>query len=88
MESIKPFAVVALLEDIPQRSLRRGQVGTIVERLATGVFEVEFSDNEGHTYATLALHTDQFMILHHDLAEAGSANRRVCGLRLLFWFGA
>lgn len=69
MESIKPFAVVALLEDLPQRSLRRGQVGTVVEPLAPGVFEVEFSDNEGRTYATLALRSDQLMILHHDTVE-------------------
>jgi Domain of unknown function (DUF4926) len=69
MESAKPFAVVALLEDIPQRSLRRGQVGTVVESLEPGVFEVEFSDNEGRTYATLALRADQLMILHHDMAE-------------------
>ena len=69
METIKPFAVVALLESIPQRSLRRGQVGTIVELLGPGVFEVEFSDNEGRTYATLALRADQFMTLHHDMAE-------------------
>ncbi len=69
MESIKPFAVVALLEDIPQRSLRRGQVGTVIEPLAPGVFEVEFSDNEGRTYAALALRADQLIILHHDMAE-------------------
>jgi hypothetical protein len=69
MEKIKPFAVVALLQDLPQRSLRRGQVGTVLESLEPGVFEVEFSDNEGHTYATLALRADQFMILHHDMAE-------------------
>jgi len=69
MESIKPFAVVALLEDIPERSLRRGQVGTVVEPLAPGVFEVEFSDNEGRSYATLSLRADQLIILHHDMAE-------------------
>ena len=69
MGSIKPFAVVALLEDIPERSLRRGQVGTVVEPLAPGVFEVEFSDNEGRSYATLALRADQLIILHHDMAE-------------------
>jgi Domain of unknown function (DUF4926) len=69
MESVKPFAVVALLEDIPPRSLRRGQVGTVVESLEPGVFEVEFSDNEGRTYATLALRADQLMILHHYMAE-------------------
>ena len=68
MEIIKPFDVVALLEDLPERGLKRGQVGTVVEPLAPGVFEVEFSDNEGKTYASLALHSDQFMILHHSLA--------------------
>ncbi len=69
MENIKPLAVVALLEDQPERGLRRGQVGTVVERLAPGVFEVEFCDNEGRTYASLALRSDQLMILHHDLVE-------------------
>ena len=69
METIKPFAVVALLEDVPERGLRRGQVGTVVEPLAPGVFEVEFSDNQGRTYATLALRADQLIVLHHDMAE-------------------
>lgn len=69
METIKPFAVVALLEDWPERGLRRGQVGTVVEPLAPGTFEVEFSDNAGRTYATLALRADQLITLHHDMAE-------------------
>ena len=71
MENIKPLAVVALLKDQPERGLRRGQVGTVVEPLAPGVFEVEFCDNEGRTYASLALRSDQLMILHHDLVEVG-----------------
>ena len=69
MENLKPFAVVALLEDKPERGLRRGQVGTVVEPLAPGVFEVEFCDNEGRTYATLALRSEQLMVLHHDAVE-------------------
>ncbi len=69
METIRPFAVVALLEDLPERGLRRGQVGTVVEPLAPGTFEVEFSDNGGRTYATLALRADQLITLHHDMAE-------------------
>jgi uncharacterized protein DUF4926 len=70
MKNIKLFAVVALLEAHPSRGLRRGQVGTVVETLAPGVYEVEFSDNEGRTYATLALRADQLMVLHHELVEA------------------
>ncbi len=69
MEKLKTLDVVALLEDQLARGLRRGQVGTVVEVLAPGVFEVEFSDNQGRTYAALALRSDQLMILHHDVAQ-------------------
>ncbi len=62
---IRLLDVVALTEDLPQRKLNRGQVGTVVESLATGVFEVEFSDNEGRTYACLALGADQLIVLHY-----------------------
>jgi len=68
--SIRILDVIALTEDLPDRKLRRGQVGTIVEVLAPDVFEVEFSDNEGRTYAMLALKTNQIMVLHHQPVEA------------------
>ena len=56
--------VVALLTDVPAHGLLRGQVGTVVE-LLDGAYEVEFSDDEGKTYAELALQSDQLLILHH-----------------------
>ena len=56
--------VVALLSDLPAHGLRRGQVGTVVE-LLDSAFEVEFSDDEGKTYAELALAPDQLLVLHH-----------------------
>jgi hypothetical protein len=56
---------VALLEDLPERKLRRGEVGTVVEVLAPGVYEVEFCDEEGQTYAELALHSEQLIVLHN-----------------------
>lgn len=56
--------VVALLTDAPAHGLLRGQVGTVVE-LLDGAYEVEFSDDEGKTYAELALQSDQLLILHH-----------------------
>ena len=43
--------------------------GTVVEDLAPGVFEVEFSDDHGHTYATLSLRVGQLMVLHHRPVE-------------------
>ena len=66
MQAIEPFMVVALLEDLPDHGLCRGQVGTIVESLGPEVFEVEFSGNDGRTYATLALYAAQLIVLHHE----------------------
>ncbi|MGH9793848.1 MAG: DUF4926 domain-containing protein [Candidatus Acidiferrales bacterium] len=65
---VKLLDAVALLEDMPDRGLLRGQVGTVVEMLDGDFFEIEFSDNSGRTYATLALHPSQFLVLRHDLA--------------------
>ena len=65
MAEIELLSVVAVLGDTPQKGLLRGQVGTVVECLAPGVFEVEFSDESGQTYASLALRADQLMRLHH-----------------------
>ena len=65
MSELELLSVVALLEDAADQSLRRGQVGTIVERLAPGVYKVEFSDDQGRTYASLPLRADQLLQLHH-----------------------
>jgi hypothetical protein len=64
--AISLLASVALLQDLTERGLLRGQVGTVVESLAPDVYEVEFSDAEGRTYATLALRSDQLIVLHHE----------------------
>ncbi|MSU77767.1 MAG: DUF4926 domain-containing protein [Gemmataceae bacterium] len=44
---IQLLDIVALTEDLPNRGLGRGQVGTVVEFLAPDAVEVEFSDDEG-----------------------------------------
>jgi hypothetical protein len=71
MAEIELLSVVALLEDIPDKELVRGQVGTVVEALAPGVFEVEFSDDSGQTYATRAVRVDKLMRLHHEPSHQG-----------------
>lgn len=63
--SIPLLAEVALLEDVRERGLVRGSVGTIVELLAPEVYEVEFSDDEGRTYAMAPLRTEQLLPLMH-----------------------
>ena len=61
--------VVALLADVPSQGLLRGQVGTVVE-LLDGAYEVEFSDDEGKTYAELALMPELLLVLHHRPQQA------------------
>ena len=69
-QGIKLLDVVALTEDLPDRKLRRGQVGTVVELLDPGVFEVEFTDNDGRAYASLALKDNQLLVLYYHPQEA------------------
>lgn len=57
--------VVAIKEDLPDANLLAGQVGTIVEVLAPEVYEVEFSDDNGQTYAMLPLHSSQLLQLKY-----------------------
>ena len=68
--NIKTLEVVALVEDLQERGLVIGQVGTVVEILDDGVFEVEFCDNDGRTYYSLALRVDQLMALHYSPVAA------------------
>ncbi len=65
-DAVDILDVVALTEDVPERGLYRGQVGTVVEPLAPGVFEVEFSDEEGRAYASLPLEERQHLVLRYE----------------------
>ena len=65
----KLLDLVALLEDLPQLGLYRGQVGTIIEAYEPTVFQVEFSDTSGRTYAIETLQEKQLMLLYHSPLE-------------------
>ena len=72
-KKIKLFDVIALIVDLPEYNLWRGQVGTVVEILKNGKgFEVEFADREGRTYESVGLRPHQFMILHYEPVESDS----------------
>jgi len=83
MTRIQMHDVVALLTDTKTQLfpngreilLQRGQIGTIVEEYDGGAaFEVEFSDNDGQTYAMVAIKTENLMVLYNqpvELAVAG-----------------
>ena len=68
---IKLFDGVALIGDLPEYNLIRGQVDTVVEILADGkAFEVEFSDRDGRTYESAGLRPDQIVLLHYEPIKA------------------
>ena len=58
--------VVALLTDLQEDKVQAGQVGTIVEELADGVFEVEFADKQGRKIAMCAVEADKLLKLTHE----------------------
>ncbi len=67
MRSIPLLASIALTEDLPDRGLTRGQIGTVVEHLERDgehALLVEFSDEQGQAYAMEVLRPDQVMVLH------------------------
>ena len=74
--TVKLLDVVALTSDLPEYNLSRGQVGTVVEVLASGgAFEVEFSvdaerlavrHRNGRTYESIGLRPNQMMVLHFE----------------------
>ena len=67
MKSMPLLAVVALTEDLPEQGLTRGQIGTVVEFLERDgghALLVEFSDEQGQTYAMTAVRPGQLMVLH------------------------
>lgn len=69
MAEMELFSVVAVLRDMPEYRLVRGQVGTIAEELAPGVHLVEFSDDEARTSALATLQSEDLIRLHHSPLE-------------------
>jgi hypothetical protein len=60
---------VAVLRDIPEKGLVRGQVGTVVQVLTPSVAEVEFCDDQGRAYAMVALRSEELIRLYHRPCE-------------------
>ncbi len=69
--NIQLLDVVALTVDLPVYGLTCGQVGTVVEILRPDAFEVEFADDQGRTYAQLAVKPDHLLVLRYRPQKAG-----------------
>jgi Domain of unknown function (DUF4926) len=57
------LSAVALLRDLPEQGLVRGQVGTIVEALDDVTSLVEFSDDRGEAYPIIPCPRDALLAL-------------------------
>jgi Domain of unknown function (DUF4926) len=57
------LSAVALLHDLPEYGLVRGQVGAVVEPLDETTALVEFSDDDGRAYAIVACPRDALLAL-------------------------
>ena len=67
--TIPLLALVALTEDLPDHRLTRGQIGSVVEHLERDgdrALLVEFSDDQGQTYAMVPVRPEQLIVLHRD----------------------
>ena len=77
MSKLQELDIVALTEDRQTThfetgepiTLYKGQVGTIVMEYDNNVFEVDFSDNDGTTYAMETIPGDRLIRLHYELVE-------------------
>lgn len=70
MSALRLLDVVALIGDLPEHGLVRGQVGTVVQLLGPEVYEIEFSDDQGRAYAQLPLRSEQLMMLRYRPLQA------------------
>jgi hypothetical protein len=62
-DEIRLLDVMALTENLPEYSLRRGEIGAVVECYPGDAYEVEFVAQDGYTYALLTLRGDQLVPL-------------------------
>lgn len=72
MPDLAPFSVVALTEDLPGLGLSRGQMGTVIEKLAADVYEIEFSNENGETYATATIDGTKLIRLHRERVSSAA----------------
>jgi len=74
MSNINEYDLVALTDEqaathktsLETIQLQRGQIGTVVMRLAPEVWLVDFADGQGNTYAMETISTAQLLLLHQE----------------------
>lgn len=62
-DKIQLFDVVALIENLPEHHLWRGEIGAVVECYPNDAYEVEFVAQDGYTHALITLQARQLIPL-------------------------
>lgn len=73
MSAISLLSPVAVLEDLPEHHITRGQIGTVVEALeheGEQALLVEFSSEDGETYAIVPVKAEKLIELHRSTRAA------------------
>ncbi|MEA5532574.1 DUF4926 domain-containing protein [Crocosphaera sp. XPORK-15E] len=61
--TINEIDLVALTQDLPELGLNKGETGTVVDISETGVFLVEFSNENGEMIALESLKREQITLV-------------------------
>ena len=61
--TINEIDFVALTQDLPELGLNRGETGTVVDISESGVFLVEFSNENGEMIALESLKIEQIVLV-------------------------
>ncbi len=76
MSNFATFELVALLRDLPERELRKGDIGTVVEVLNGPAVVVEFVEASGDTRAVLTVEEpDLRKVEPHEMLAVRSLDR-------------
>lgn len=65
-EKVTLLDVVALLDDVPAVGLCKGQVGTVVELLDDETVLVDFSGEDGISYAIEPIAIERLLVLQYE----------------------
>ena len=63
MKTINEIDIVALNQDLPELGLNKGQTGTVVDISESGVFLVEFSNENGEMVSLESLKKEQIELV-------------------------
>lgn len=61
--TINEIDLVALTQDLPELGLNKGETGTVVDISESGVFLVEFSNEDGEMIALESLKREQITLV-------------------------